>query len=177
MIQIPGNVKQHWKIVRELEEQTDRGAAIIGAAYLDDRLAEAIRTRLVSDFDAITYRGGRLEKRIFKGRGQLEPFGAKIDLAYALGMLGEKSHRDAHLIRSIRNDFAHIAEKTRFSTPKIENQCAALWLPANMLWPGTKKPPAEPREQYLRTVTLIWNLLWSEMSQTKAIGEGAKILP
>ncbi len=177
MIEIPKNVKQHWKIVRELEEQTDRGAAIIGAAYLEDRLAEAIKTRLVSDFGAITYKSGRLEERIFRGQGPLGTFGAKIDLAYALGMLGENSHRDAHLIRSIRNDFAHIAEKTRFSTPKIKNQCGALWLPANMLWPGTKKPPAEPREQYLRTVTLIWNLLWNEMAQTKAIGEGAKILP
>ena len=86
-----------WK--RELEQQTDRGAAIIGAAFLEARLEEAIRSRLIGTGEPVD--------ALFKGEAPLRTFRAKIDMGFALGLFGPRIHRDLNLIRKIRNKFAH----------------------------------------------------------------------
>src|SRR5688572_31360426 len=76
----------HAECKRELGSQTDRGAAILGATFLEVRLEEAIRSRLVGTGDPV--------ESLFRGGAALGTFSAKTDMAFALGFYGPKVHRD-----------------------------------------------------------------------------------
>lgn len=71
-------------------------------------------------------------QRLFEGNGPLATLSAKIDLARLLGLVTETIRSDLHIIRDIRNEFAHqIAHKTEhtklsFSSPHIRDKCMAL---------------------------------------------------
>jgi hypothetical protein len=110
-------------IEAELAAQTDRGAAIIGCAILDDFLAEAIEARLILTTST--------KERLFnhEKNGPLADFSSKINLANALGILTAKMRDDMHQIRRIRNRFAHRAEPLKFSDPKIKSWCDNLTTP------------------------------------------------
>jgi len=88
----------HAECKRELGSQTDRGAAILGATFLEVRLEEAIRSRLVGTGDPV--------ESLFRGGAALGTFSAKTDMAFALGFYGPKVHRDLTLIGRIRDRFA-----------------------------------------------------------------------
>lgn len=64
---------------------------------------------------------GVLEARLFDGYGPLGSFSAKIDIAYALGIITEQIFNDLKTIKDIRNEFAHPKELEflTFSSPDI----------------------------------------------------------
>jgi DNA-binding MltR family transcriptional regulator len=171
VIEISEAVRRHWRVIKELEGQSDRGVAIVGAAYLEERLAEAIRSRFVSSASS------QVTKKLFEGYGPLTTLNAKIDIAHSLGLLGIHSLQDAHSIRKIRNEFAHTADPLGFNDLAIATKCADLWLPANILWFGATTPPQEPRDQYITATVMLWNLIQSEMGQNKTVLEPARIVP
>ncbi len=152
-------VAANFAVLTELEEQSDRGAAILGAAYLADRLRDILTDALLDSGLAFSFKGSLNEDRIFQG--PLLSFGAKIDMAAAMGFLGPHSYQDCHLVRRIRNDFMHIAVPTGFDDAKVRDKCGELWTAKNVHW-RDQKAPDTPRERYLHTVMLIWNLLHSE---------------
>ena len=171
MLEIPEAARRHWRVVKELEGQSDRGTAIVGAAYLEERLEEAIRSRFVSGVSSDVI------NRLFEGYGPLASFAAKVDIAHSLGLLGTHSLHDAHSIRKIRNDFAHKADPVSFSDAAIASKCGALWLPANILWPGATEPPKAARDQFIAATMMLWNLVYSEMVKNEAVLEPARIAP
>src|SRR5712672_3321818 len=87
--------------------QTDRGVGIIGAAYVDLVLLEAITSRLAR-------RDAGLIKLLFEG--PLQSFSSRIHLGYALGIYGGGVYADLKKIKDIRNAFAHSAEDIDFAT-------------------------------------------------------------
>ncbi|MEI9804344.1 MAG: DUF4145 domain-containing protein [Pseudolabrys sp.] len=96
------------EIYEEIEAQTDRGAAIIAAAILDD----ALKSRLILT--------SNLSDRIFsyEKNGPLAQFSSKIDMTAATGLLPKETCDSMHLIRRIRNKFAHSIEPLKFQTKK-----------------------------------------------------------
>jgi hypothetical protein len=58
--------------------------------------------------------------------GPLGTFSARIEVAFLCGFIGERAKRDLHLIRKIRNEFAHVPEPLDFSTEQIANRCREL---------------------------------------------------
>ena len=77
-------------IETELAEQTDRGAAIIACAILDDFLTEALQKRLVTNKEVI----GRLFN--YEANGPLAHFAAKIDIGFAVGIIKADMWSDLH---------------------------------------------------------------------------------
>ena len=81
-MKIPESVRRHWVIIDEIQKQTDRSAAIIGAPYLEERLSEVIKSRLLVGIDNKSIKVGgekyKINKRIFEGYGPLSSFNAKI---------------------------------------------------------------------------------------------------
>lgn len=117
-----------WKrmtvLAEELEGESDRAAAIVGAAWVEDSLRGALASFLIPHAEAW--------KRLFSGSGPLATFSTKIDLACLVGMISEAVRADLHSIREVRNEFAHqIAhrvEHTRlgFATQHLKDKCLAL---------------------------------------------------
>jgi len=146
-------------IVDELESQTDRGAAIIGAALVEDLLRQALLSRMRV--------GTALEKRtasrLFGTMGPLSSFSAKIDLGVLLGLYPEEVRGDLHRVREVRNQFAHEQEPRDFGYPRISGLCARFWLPHNLFIVATARGsqgfPADARGRYMLTVKLLVSLL------------------
>ena len=145
----------HAECKRELGSQTDRGAAILGATFLEVRLEEAIRSRLVGSGDPV--------ESLFRGGAALGTFSAKTDMAFALGFYGPKVHRDLTLIGRIRDRFARDLGAVSFASSDVATQCGELWFPRNVRGYGEESGPKEPRGQFVFTVLLIFNLLVTEM--------------
>jgi len=106
-------------IIEEIERQTDRGTALVAAAFIDARLETAIRTRL----------DPQAEKTIAKllhHSGALGSFAAKIDLAHALHLYPITISNMLHEIRDIRNQFAHERTPLEFNSPHIRRSCEKL---------------------------------------------------
>jgi hypothetical protein len=143
-------------IYAELRTQTDRGAAIIGAALVEEALRRALQSKLQIKVNP------NIKQRLFEANGPLATFSAKIDLAYSLQLvdLDESQYRDLHLIRKVRNEFAHAVEPITFDSQKVKNLCAEFRYieeTANRypyLDTGAV-PPKEPRERYLWTVSAL----------------------
>lgn len=116
-------IQQAIALVQEIETQTDRGAAIVGAAWVEEELQASIESFLSKEKKAW--------ERLFRKSGPLSSFSAKIDLALLLGIVSAVIASDLHIIRDVRNEFAHsILDKNSlspsFSTPHIKDKCLAL---------------------------------------------------
>lgn len=107
------------KFRSSLTNETDRGCALISASFLDHQLEKLIRSYLVNDNSILD--------NIFSNNGALGTFSSRIDIAYLLGLIGKKIHRDLHIIRKIRNEFGHNPEPISFETQSIQNRCSELY--------------------------------------------------
>ena len=102
-----------------LTRETDRGLALAASAYLAAELHKLLTAHLVQHDDALDSLFGRY--------GPLASFSASVDLAFAVGLLSEKARRDLHLIRKIRNIFAHDPAVRGFADSDIASRCAELY--------------------------------------------------
>jgi hypothetical protein len=87
------------KFLNEFMAESDRAAVVLGAAKLDLNLYQIIQKVLRPN------PGSRDE--LLDGDSPLSTFSSKINLAYRLGLIDPAFVRALHLIRRIRNDFAH----------------------------------------------------------------------
>lgn len=102
-----------------LTGETDRGCALMATAHLDDRLRELLRCRLVDD--------RKIAEEALHHSGPVGTFSSRIDFAYLLGLIPKNARRAMHLMRDIRNKFAHIAGPLTFDDPAIVDQCRHLY--------------------------------------------------
>jgi hypothetical protein len=120
---------------RELSRETDRGAALFAAAHLDERLEMLLRAFLIDD-ESVT-------APLFSGNGVPATFSARIDMAYLTGLIPPSTRRELHLIRRIRNEFAHSPRSVQFANEAIASRCREL----------TRAPFANaPRQRFVQAV-------------------------
>lgn len=101
-----------------LRNESDRGAALMTAAYIDDRLKGLIEARLVADKKVV--------RHVFEFQGALGSFSARTDFAYLLGLIPKNVAQEVHRIRKIRNRFAHEAGLLTFESEAIKKDCDQL---------------------------------------------------
>lgn len=158
------------EVNQELNDQTDRGIAIVGAAFLDAKLEMALKVYFVEGLSNNDY------KDLFDGPvTPLGTFSAKVRVARAVGLIGAKTFNDLKLINTIRNRFAHELSITSFNEPSIAELCAKLQL-TEIGFMG-RKSPLESRTMFIHSVLLIMNLLYSEIVAGSDIGELPKMSP
>jgi DNA-binding MltR family transcriptional regulator len=63
--------------------------------------------------------GQKASERLFKRDGDLATLEKKINRAKELRLLDDVAHKDAHIIRKIRNKFAHTRDQLHFDSAKI----------------------------------------------------------
>lgn len=169
--------------INELPKQRDRGAAIIATAILEEHLLLAIQSRIE--------RHEHTEKKMFTNDGPLSSFSTRIDFGVLIGLYDEFVQRRLHLIRKIRNNFAHNMEPTSFKSQVA--QCARLNPPIgshrrfNKLFRSVTEPGGEilptmtmfrrstnPRTQFIRGVQQICAQLSLSIGLTDSQGPWEK---
>jgi hypothetical protein len=154
----------------EMDTQTDRSAAILGGAFIDLALEDAIKTLLA---DKKVKNEGTLFELLFNtANSPLSSFSAKIDLALALELIGPHTYDDLHIIRRIRNEFAHhlnIKDEPglglTFNSQSMVARCNNLWIPKNDPYAKSSQKLREkahldqPRGQYTFAIFAINGLL------------------
>jgi DNA-binding MltR family transcriptional regulator len=142
-------------IIQEIEAQTDRAAALIATAYLEERLRSAL--------DARTHRHTNVEEKIYRSSGPLGSFSAKIDMALLLGIIEPQVHKFLHTIKDIRNVFAHQAAPRDFNTQKLKDLSLNLTFSADIHITTTGdhaidfllRPDGTPRTAFMNAIKLL----------------------
>lgn len=103
----------------ELDHASDRSCAIVAASIIETLLVDLLKATLVAP--------PAPRDEFFEGaNGPISTFSARIDLGYHLGLIGGQMTRDLHIIRRIRNDFAHAVVGPSFSEGGISSQVEEL---------------------------------------------------
>ncbi|WP_079221100.1 MULTISPECIES: hypothetical protein [Stenotrophomonas] len=114
---------------REFAGASDRAAAVVAAAFLDEFLNTLLQAVMVEDSSE--------RSDLFKPAQPLGSFMAKVRLSLALGLIDESEKRRLALVAKIRNDFAHVTSDLSFTTPAIADRCRQLAFPIEMVAPRT----------------------------------------
>lgn len=104
--------------LKEFQDETERGAALVGAAMIDQKLLDTLRSFMVK---------GKITKDVLEGgTAPLGTFSSRIKACYALGLIDEHERSECDLIRKVRNEFAHSIHGLSFSDKKISDFCDKL---------------------------------------------------
>lgn len=115
----PYPIEQHADWLREVQYGSDRSIAIISGANLEAWLSLLICHKLKNgDDDTLD--------RLHASEGPLSDFHRKIELAYAMGLIGETDRVELGKIRKIRNKFAHKTSLITFESDIIRKDCFEL---------------------------------------------------
>jgi hypothetical protein len=135
----------------ELNSQTDRGAAVIAAAVLDDLLQMLLTARFIA-------LGSERHDVLFKRIGApLSSFSSKIELCFAVGVISNDARLGLHAIREIRNAFAHRIEQITFNHADVASRIEAR-LPQ-----GLKNTDKSNRELFIDMFTAIALVLYGTL--------------
>jgi DNA-binding MltR family transcriptional regulator len=115
------NTAQHWieHFVNEFSRESDRASVILAVAMLDQSLESLLRGYLV-----VT--NSSEDKLIDGAYAPLASFSARIDIAYRIGLISARLCRDLHIIRRIRNEFAHNVSDCTFASSVVRNRIVEL---------------------------------------------------
>ncbi len=110
------------KLAEELKKQvgldladvlrgTHAETVMIVTSLIDETLELALRSKFLAEMEPVN-------DRMFKGNGRLGTLEKRIDAAHQLKLIDDATRDDAHLVRRIRNKFAHTREKLHFDSGK-----------------------------------------------------------
>lgn len=142
--------------LKEFQNETDRAAAILGVAYLEDVLSQLFKKIFINNEKFIE------ENVLGDSRNVvLDTFSKKIATSYALGLLREKEYKDLEIIRRIRNKFAHSMKHLSFEQGAIRDQCLALKIAEDVIKGPLSKANFSDcaRLRFIITVGVIGNFL------------------
>lgn len=99
-------------MIEKVGRQTHAGAAMLLAAALDRLLEDAMTTKMVE-------LNREMRDKLFGEYGTLRNFSAKIEIAFALGLVDRQNYKLLTAIRKCRNLFAHSKELLSFESPEV----------------------------------------------------------
>lgn len=138
------DLKDFSAFLNEFQAETDRGAAMVGAALIDQKLSDTLRSFFVASKSASELLDG--------ANAPLGTFSARIKSSYALGLIDDFELAECNLIRKIRNEFAHRVHGTSYSDKKIQNLCDSL---QSDLPGGREAFKGKPRAVFVNAVCIL----------------------
>jgi hypothetical protein len=105
-------------VVAEIERERDRGAALIAAALIDERLLQTIKLRLRPE---LSKEDKGVHSFLFNPGRSLSSHFARVQLGYLLQLYPYQVLQLMIIVNEIRNKFAHKTEPISFSSPDITN--------------------------------------------------------
>jgi DNA-binding MltR family transcriptional regulator len=114
---------EHDKLIAQtLAKESDRGCVILGAALLADALEDLLRSFCRDRPEDVK----ATIDPLFEGYAPLSTFSARIQIAFALGILPRQLRDKIDLVRRLRNDFAHEWGPIDFEDPKCASRLELL---------------------------------------------------
>jgi DNA-binding MltR family transcriptional regulator len=155
------------KIMDRLIEQDDLHIAITAVSIIEAHLEKLIITRLRrNDKDFIN--------RLFANRGPLSDFNSKILIAEAFGLLTRPLADELHVMRTIRNSFAHAKMPLSFDMQPVESEVRRLKLVTSIGGGPIPGPIAQslaariaPRNAFLLAMRIML-IIFDEISKKKS---------
>lgn len=142
------DLKYFSSFLKEFQEETDRGAALVGAALIDERLERLLRSHLIEC---------KQTEVILNGiNAPLGSLSARVILAYCLGLITQLEFNEIEVIRRVRNEFAHEVHGLSFKAQKVKYLCHNL--KANT--PDDKRFDGDERQLFINSVILTSLSLW-----------------
>ena len=142
-------IKQLGHFLSNFNKESDRGAALVAASMLDERLHEILINFFVDKLASEILLSGF--------NAPLGTFSARASAAHALGLLQESEFKEITLIRKIRNEFGHGWQSVSFESGRVAELCSQL------PWLGPKELESEsgPRARFNAAIAiLLTDLLW-----------------
>jgi DNA-binding MltR family transcriptional regulator len=100
--------------------ESDRGCVLIVAEELDKMLKDLHMAHI----EVTSGANSDLRKRLFTFNGSIGHFAARIQVAYAYGLISKQTYEDLERLREIRNDAAHTSQN--FSLYNIIDKIVAM---------------------------------------------------
>lgn len=115
--------KKEINFLDEIEKQSDRGAAILLTSWLEEELADCLKSKFINIQNNAT--------NVFQRNGPLSTLSSKIEISYLLGFISEENYKNLKIIKRVRNEFAHsLLDKKEnpinFESEHIKNRCYSL---------------------------------------------------
>lgn len=129
--------ERDWRrLTQEFSTESDRAAALVAAALLDDNLESLLRAYMVADQGEAEYLLGT----------SLQSLGARLRACYCLGLISHDEADDLRIVKAVRNHFAHNLHVS-FDDPTVVTNCARFKLVHRVLPEGTALSPRRALEQ------------------------------
>jgi DNA-binding MltR family transcriptional regulator len=123
---LPFRKPYDWQsLVDEFQHTSDRAVVILGTSYLKNHLGRLIKCFLIQDQDAV--------EQLIGPEAPIETLGARIRMAYAMGLISPNEYHDLILILDIRNAFLDGLDSTKLSDEGIYRKCISLRIPREVL--------------------------------------------
>jgi len=113
----PEHLKEFFAFLKELNRESERGAALIAASMIDDLLRRCLLAFFINHKAALKLLDGF--------NAPLGTLAARTRAAVCVGLLSESEYKECETIRAIRNKFAHNIH-VRFSDKEIATLCSGL---------------------------------------------------
>ena len=110
------------EIVNGRENQRDRGCVIFGTQIIDEELEQFLRDSFVPNGEDEE----KIINNLFSTYSPLSTFAAKIDMAFAFGIIPKELRDTLHVLRKMRNDFAHSSADIDFDDEAFKSRYAIL---------------------------------------------------
>jgi DNA-binding MltR family transcriptional regulator len=121
-LMVPGTkerTKILFRIGDELRKESDRGCALVAAAYLENEISELLELFFIEQ-------SAKATSALFDFNGPVGTFSSKAKMAAALGLIPNEIYIAVDLIRKIRNEFAHLHEPLDFECANIKQRIQNL---------------------------------------------------
>lgn len=109
---IAGQWSDHFD--QSIRTESTRAKVVLAACYLDELLHQLL---------AIVLKPAERKKDplLDEPQAPLGTYSSKIELTYRLGLISDSTHKSLHLVRRIRNEFAHNLDNCSFDTAAIRD--------------------------------------------------------
>ena len=111
------HLKSFAEFLEDFNRETERGAALAAAAFVDDLLL-----RIISAFLRPTEEAFDLLMGFNAPLGTMQ---ARTAAAHALGLISDEERTECDLVRKVRNEFAHKV-KMSFDDEKVRGLCMSM---------------------------------------------------
>jgi hypothetical protein len=101
------------QMILELGQRSQAATVLLLVSQLED----ALERRISAPMENLS---NTMHESLFQGYGPFASLSAKIDVSYAMGYIDNNQRLDFHVMRKVRNHFAHPKGPVHFETESVK---------------------------------------------------------